>query len=136
MNQITGKLKRIGQSITNLRRNETEISILEIGDQAFRGLKIDIGLEGILPDGLNSNETTKLWLARGKIMAVQVGTNTRYFAAPPRGWWVITLFGMLITAPQFAISWWWGCLSLALPIWNFFSIKKYFDAASEGGQKV
>lgn len=143
MDQIAGQVKRIGNSAANLKTKETEITILEIGNQVLRGVKVDLGLENILSDGLNSSDETKLWLAGGKVMAVQVGNGVRYFSALPKGTWVSFLLIWIFTiglalALSSGLKNSWPALIL-IPLWPvsfYLKAKKYFDASAEGGQKV
>lgn len=143
MELVAGQLKRIGNGSSNMKKRETEYSFIEIDKRVFNDVKIDNGLQTVFEDGLKTDRQIKFWLAGSKIMALQIDGEDRYYSKLPKGTWFSVIFMWLffgvisaITFSTLKNAWWAAFLILFVPILFFWDIKKYFDAASEGGRSV
>lgn len=139
MKLIEGRLKRLGESTTNLKTEVTKYSLIQIGDQTLTNVMVDRKLENFLQDGLQTEEPTKLWFLSGQkiIMGVQAGNDTRYYGTVNPFFYFALLFNIGLACAWFAMHWAAG-LAWAAVTYAFF-IRRLLDCqqvAAVGGTKV
>jgi len=139
MKLIEGRLKRLGESTTNLKTEVTKYSLIQIGDQTLTNVMVDRKLENFLQDGLQTEEPTKLWFLSGQkiIMGVQAGNDTRYYGTVNPFFYFALLFNIVMTCIGFSYHWGFGLLFGAMTYALF--VRRLLDSrkvAAVGGTKV